>query len=59
MKQIQCKVCDTYFFPEEGEVLCLACDIEQEEDARADLDRFYDSLDDGMMDHLDAGWSEY
>jgi hypothetical protein len=58
VKQIQCKVCDTYFFPEDDETLCLACDLDQEKASKME-DAFYDSLDDGMMDHLDTDWSEY
>ena len=57
MKQMICPKCDTAFFQEEDEILCLACEIEEEEVFTDPDDEMYDAMYDGMAQ--DYGNAEY
>ena len=57
MKQMICPKCDTAFFPEEDEILCLACELEEEEVFPSLDDQDYDAMYDGMTQ--DYGNAEY
>ena len=59
MKLVMCKACNTEFYQEDRETLCLACDIEQEEQFQKEEDAMSDNMFDGFLNTIDTEWSEY
>ena len=53
-----CSDCGCEFVPEDNEWICLACEIDrQEEEGEEGL--HWDDMYDAMFQHLDSQWSEF